>query len=153
MLSVGKKAPGFSLKDQNGKLRRLSDYKGKKLAIYFYPKDDTPGCTTQGCNIRDNFGKLGKYGIEVLGISKDNVESHKKFSGKYQFNFPILADEKGEVIEKYGVWKEKSMYGKTFMGICRTTFLIDENGKVVKIIAKPDVSNHAEEITEGFLGK
>jgi len=120
------------------------------VAVYFYPKDDTSGCTTQGCSIRDNLDALDGKGIVVLGISKDGVESHKKFAEKFKFNFPILSDEKGEVIEKYGAWKEKSMYGKTFMGIHRMTFLIDEKGAVVKVIEKPDVERHAQEIIEGF---
>ena len=137
------KAPGFSLKDQGGKIHTLSYYRGKKVCLYIYPKDDTPGCTTQGCNIRDNFSKLKEKGIFVLGLSKDSEQSHKKFSEKFKFNFPIVSDEKGEVIEKYGAWKEKSMYGKTFMGIARTTFLIDEKGIVVKIITKPDTARHA----------
>ncbi|MAG18069.1 MAG: thioredoxin-dependent thiol peroxidase [Candidatus Diapherotrites archaeon] len=150
MLETGQKAPGFSLKSQGEKTIKLSDFKGKKVALYFYPKDDTPGCTKQGCNIRDNFSELRKKGIIVLGISKDSIQKHQKFSGKYGFNFPILSDENGKVIEKYGVFKEKSMFGKTFMGIKRTTFLIDENGKIKKIIKKPDVINHSEEIISGF---
>lgn len=144
------KAPLFALKDQNGAIHKLSDYRGKKLALYFYPKDNTPGCTTQGCNIRDNFSTLVEKGIVVLGVSKDSVESHKKFVEKFGFNFSILSDTEGKVIEAYGVWKEKSMYGKTFLGIRRTTFLIDEKGKIVKIIEKPDVGRHAEEILTGF---
>ncbi|MCR4335115.1 MAG: thioredoxin-dependent thiol peroxidase [archaeon] len=150
MLETGQKAPGFSLKDQNGKIISLSDFYGKKVAVYFYPKDDTPGCTTQGCNIRDNFSELKKKNILIFGISKDSPESHKRFSEKYGFNFPILSDEKGEVIEKYGVFKEKSIFGKTFMGIIRTTFLIDEKGIIKKIIKKPDTANHSKEIIQGF---
>ncbi|MFH1391704.1 MAG: thioredoxin-dependent thiol peroxidase [Candidatus Diapherotrites archaeon] len=151
MLEIEQKAPDFSLKNQDEKTIKLSDFKGKKVAIYFYPKDDTPGCTKQGCNIRDNFSKLKKKGIIILGISKDSVQKHKKFSEKYRFNFPILSDEKGEVIEKYGVFKEKTIFGKSFMGINRTTFLIDEKGIIKKIIKKPDVSNHSEEIIRGFM--
>lgn len=147
---TGKKAPLFSLSDQNGKLHSLADYCGKKLALYFYPKDDTPGCTAQGCSVRDNFAALKEKGIVVLGVSKDSVDSHKKFAEKFKFNFPVLSDEKGETIEKYGVWKEKSMYGRTFLGIARTTFLIDEKGKIVKVIERPDTANHAREIIEGF---
>jgi peroxiredoxin Q/BCP len=149
-LKEGDKAPEFSLPDQNGKIHKLKDYKGKKLAIYFYPKDDTPGCTIQGCNIRDNYDKLKEKGIEIVGISKDNLESHKKFAAKFKFNFPILSDEKMDVLEKYGVWKKKSLYGKTFLGIARTTFLIDEKGKIAKIISKPKVEVHADEIIKGF---
>ncbi|MEM4257429.1 MAG: thioredoxin-dependent thiol peroxidase [Candidatus Diapherotrites archaeon] len=150
VLKEGSKAPDFSLPDQEGKVRSLKDYVGKKLAVYFYPKDDTPGCTTQGCNIRDNYSKLIEKGINVVGISKDNVESHKKFASKFKFNFPILSDEKMQVLKSYGVWQEKSLYGKTFLGIKRTTFLIDEKGVIIKIIEKPDVANHAKEIAEGF---
>lgn len=148
-LKIGDRAPEFRLKDQKGSEHSLQNYNGKKLALYFYPKDDTPGCTTQGCNIRDNFDGLKKEGIAALGISKDTVEAHKKFAEKFKFNFPILSDPEGKVIEAYGVWKEKSMYGKTFMGIARMTFLI-ENGKIKSIIEKPDVANHSKEIIEGF---
>ncbi|MCR4369010.1 MAG: thioredoxin-dependent thiol peroxidase [archaeon] len=150
MPEVGKKAPGFALIDQNAKSHKLSDYLGKKVALYFYPKDDTPGCTTQGCNIRDNYSALNKSGIVVLGVSKDKQDSHKKFAQKYSLNFPILSDEKLEVLKKYGVWREKSMYGKTFLAVHRTTFLIDEKGVLKKIISKPNVSQHAEEIEQGF---
>ncbi len=150
MLQEGEKAPEFSLPDQGGKTHSLADYRGKKVALYFYPKDDTPGCTAQGCSIRDNFSGLKKKGIFVIGISKDSVESHKKFAEKFKFGFPILSDTEGKIIEAYGAWKEKSMYGKTFLGIARTTFLIDEVGTIKKIIAKPDTAGHAKEIIEGF---
>ncbi len=149
-LKEGDMAPAFSLSDQHGAVHRLSDYKGKKVALYFYPKDDTPGCTTQGCSIRDNYAGLKKKGIIVLGVSKDSIERHKKFADKYRFNFPILSDGKMETLQNYGVWKEKSMYGRTFLGVVRTTFLINGDGRIVKIIAKPDTSNHAEEIMKGF---
>mgnify|MGYP001589979114 CR=1 FL=1 len=149
-LEIGKKAPGFSLADQDGKMHSLADYSGKKVAVYFYPKDDTPGCTAQGCSIRDNFSSLAEKGIIVLGISKDSVESHKKFSDKFGFNFPILSDPEGKTIGAYGAWKEKSMYGKTFLGIARMSVLIDEKGKVVKVIEKASPAKHAQEIIEGF---
>ncbi len=149
-LEAGKKAPQFSLPDQEGKMHSPKNYSGKKVALYFYPKDDTPGCTAQGCSIRDNFAALKDKGIVVIGINKDSVESHKKFAEKFRFNFPILSDPEGKTIEAYGAWKGKSMYGKTFMGIARTTFLIDENGKIVKVIEKPDTANHAQEIIAGF---
>lgn len=149
-LKEGDKAPAFSLPDQEGKMHKLGDYKGKKLAIYFYPKDDTPGCTTQGCNIRDNYTKLKEKGIAIIGISKDSAESHVNFAAKFKLNFPILSDEKMDALQKYGAWKEKSMYGKTFLGVARTTFLVDEKGKIVKIISKPNVSSHADEIIAGF---
>ena len=153
MVKEGDMAPQFSLPDHTGKMRSLYGYKGQKVAIYFYPKDETSGCTTQGCNIRDNFEELKKNGIAVLGISKDSVDSHSKFAQHYKFNFPLLSDELGEVLGKYGVWMEKSMYGRTFMGIHRKTFLIDENGRVVKVIEKPDVGDHAKEIIAGFAAK
>ncbi|MCH7902664.1 thioredoxin-dependent thiol peroxidase [archaeon] len=150
MLEVNDKAPSFSLKNQDGKTFKLSDYKGKKLALYFYPRDNNHGCTAQACNIRDNYSALKKNGITVLGISKDSVESHKKFSKKFEFDFPILADEETTVIEKYGVFKKKSMFGKSFMGIKRTTFLIDEKGRIKGIIISPQVGEHAKEIIERF---
>lgn len=150
MLEIGNKAPSFSLKNQDGKTFKLSDYKGKRLALYFYPRDNTPGCTIQACNIRDNYSALKKKGITVLGISKDSRESHKKFSQKFGFDFPILADEETTVIEKYGVFKEKSMFGKSFMGIKRTTFLINEKGRIKDIIRSPKVGEHSKEIIERF---
>ena len=149
-LKEGMKAPDFSLPSQDGGKVKLSDFRGKKIALYFYPKDDTPGCTTQGCNLRDNFSRLKEKNIVVLGVSKDSVESHKKFSEKFSFPFKILSDEKLEALQKYGVWKEKSLYGKTFLGVHRTTFLIDEKGIIKKIISRPDTANHAEEIIKGF---
>ncbi|PIN85761.1 MAG: thioredoxin-dependent thiol peroxidase [Candidatus Diapherotrites archaeon CG11_big_fil_rev_8_21_14_0_20_37_9] len=150
MPKSGEKAPDFSLPNQKGNVVKLSELKGKKVCLYFYPKDDTPGCTKQACNIRDNWKALEKKGILVFGISKDSVKSHGKFAEKYSFSFPVLSDEKKEVIEKYGVFKEKSMYGKTFLGVQRTTFLINEKGIIIKIIKKPVVGNHAEEIVAGF---
>ena len=149
-LKEGMKAPDFSLPSQDGGKVKLSDFRGKKIALYFYPKDDTPGCTTQGCNLRDNFSRLKEKNIVVLGVSKDSVESHKKFAEKFGFPFKILSDEKLGVLEKYGVWKEKSLYGKTFLGVHRTTFLIDGKGIIKKIISRPDVSNHSLEIFMGF---
>ncbi len=149
-LKEGSFASEFSLPDQDGKKRSLKDYNGKKLAIYFYPKDNTPGCTIQGCNLRDNYSKLAKKGINVVGISKDSIESHKKFSTKFKFPFPILSDKNMEVLKAYGVWEEKNAFGKTFLGVQRKTFLVDEKGIIVKIIEKPDVANHAKEIAEGF---
>ncbi len=150
MLKEGTKAPDFELANQEGKTFRLGDFKGKKVALYFYPKDDTSGCTAQGCNIRDNYAELKKKGIIVLGVSKDSVQSHEKFAKKYSFNFPILADETGKTIQAYEVFKEKSMFGNTFLGIKRTTFLIDEKGTIVKIIEKPNTAEHAKEIIQGF---
>jgi len=146
MLKEGDKAPQFELKDQLGKTHKLSDYKGKKFVIYFYPKDNTPGCTKEACAFRDNFSVYKKKGVVVLGISKDSEASHKKFADKFDLPFTLLSDPKSETIEKYGAWKEKSMYGKTFMGIARITYLIDEKGKILKVYPKVKPDEHAKEI-------
>jgi peroxiredoxin Q/BCP len=146
-LKTGDKAPSFSAKDENGNLISLSDYKGKKLVLYFYPKDDTPGCTAQACNLRDNLPALQSAGYQVLGVSVDDEKSHQKFIKKFNLNFPLLADTDHQVVEAYGVWKEKSMYGKTYMGIARTTFLIDEEGKIEKVIEKVNTGEHTAQIT------
>lgn len=149
-LAEGKKAPSFTAKDQDGAAIKLSDFKGKKLALYFYPKDDTSTCTVQACNLRDGFKALSKKGIEVIGVSPDDQKSHVKFITKHKLPFRIIADTDKKLIEKYGVWGEKQLYGNKYMGVFRTTFLIDENGVVVKIIAKPKVKEHAKEIAAGF---
>ena len=149
-LTAGKKAPTFSGVDQDGQKIALPDFKGKKLALYFYPKDDTSTCTVQACNLRDGFKTLAKKGIEVVGVSPDDTASHLKFIGKHKLPFRIIADTERKVIEKYGLWAEKSMYGRKYMGVLRTTFLIDEAGKIVKIIEKPKVKEHADEIAAGF---
>jgi peroxiredoxin Q/BCP len=149
-LTGGKKAPTFSGVDQDGQKIALADFKGKKLALYFYPKDDTSTCTVQACNLRDGFKTLAKKGIEVVGVSPDDTASHLKFIGKHKLPFRIIADTERKVIEKYGLWAEKSMYGRKYMGVLRTTFLIDEAGKIVKIIEKPKVKEHADEIAAGF---
>ena len=146
----GKKAPSFTGKDQNGESIKLSDYKGKKIALYFYPKDLTSTCTVQACNLRDGFKALAKKGIEVIGVSPDDEKSHLKFIAKNKLPFRIIADTDKKVIEKYGVWGEKQLYGNKYMGVFRTTFLIDEKGIVVKIIAKPKVKEHDKEIAKGF---
>lgn len=148
MLKEGSNAPAFSLKDQNGKTHKLSDYKGKKLVVYFYPKDNTPGCTKEACSFRDDYSTFKKAGVEIIGISKDSVESHTKFSEKLGLPFTILSDPEGKVIEAYSAWKEKSMYGKTFMGIARITYLIDEKGKIIKAFPKVKPDEHAREILE-----
>lgn len=145
-LQAGDKAPAFSSKDENGNPVQLSDFGGKKLVLYFYPKDDTPGCTAQACNLRDNLSSLQAQGYQVLGVSVDDEKSHQKFIKKFSLNFPILADTDHSVVEAYGVWKEKSMYGKTYMGTVRTTFLIDEAGKIERIIGKVDTGNHTSQI-------
>ena len=148
----GEKAPSFKGKDQHGKTVSLSDFKGKTVALYFYPQDDTPTCTAQACNLRDNYGLLKNKGIEVIGISPDTVEKHKKFETKYDLPFTLIADPDHTIIEKYGVWGEKQMYGKKYMGILRTTFLIDKNGVIQKIFHKPKAKQQAEEVLEA-MGK
>ncbi len=146
MLEIGKKAPLFTLPDQNGKEIALQDYIGKKIALFFYPKDMTPGCTAQACNIRDHKQELEDSGIVVLGISGDGVASHKKFETKQQLNFPLLADDTLQVIKAYGVWGEKTFMGKTYEGIHRTTFLIDESGNIAHIITKVKTKEHSQQI-------
>jgi peroxiredoxin Q/BCP len=149
-IKVGDKAPSFKLKNQDGKTISLSDLKGKPIVLYFYPKDDTSGCTKEACNFRDEFPKFGKMKAEIIGISADSIESHKKFAEKYKLPFNLLSDVKKEVIEKYGVWQEKSMYGKKYMGIVRTTFIIDASGKIGKIFPKVKVDNHNKEVMEAL---
>jgi thioredoxin-dependent peroxiredoxin len=150
MLEVGKKAPDFSLINQDEKKISLEDYLGKNVIVYFYPKDDTSGCTKEACSFRDNLPKFSKADAVILGISPDSVKSHKKFADKYDLNFNLLADEEKKVIEKYGVWKEKSMYGRKYMGVERTTFIIDEKGKIKKIFNKVKVDGHEKEVFESL---
>lgn len=145
-LKEGSKAPDFSGVDQNGSAISLNDFKGKKVVLYFYPKDDTPGCTAQACNLRDNHAALLAQGYAVIGVSADSVKSHKKFEEKHKLPFPLVADEDKKIVEAYGVWGEKKFMGKTHMGIHRTTFLIDEKGKIFKIISKPDTKNQTEQV-------
>jgi peroxiredoxin Q/BCP len=145
-LKAGDKAPDFSVNDQNGKPVKLSDYKGKKVVLYFYPKDNTPGCTAESCNLRDNYSALQKAGYEVLGVSKDNEKSHTKFIDKFQLPFTLLADTELDIHHKYGTWVEKSMYGKKYMGTARTTFLIDENGVIEEVIEKVKTKDHTSQI-------
>ena len=149
-LKVGNKAPSFKLKNQDGKTISLSDFKSKPVVLYFYPKDDTSGCTKEACNFRDEFPKFGKMKAEIIGVSSDSVESHKKFAQKYKLPFNLLSDEKKEVLEKYGVWQEKSMYGKKYMGIVRSTFIINGAGKISKIFPKVKVDNHNQEVMEAL---
>jgi peroxiredoxin Q/BCP len=146
LLKAGQKAPVFSLQSEAGEKISLKQFSGKKLVVYFYPKDDTPGCTKESCDFRDNFERLKKSGVEVIGVSKDSVASHLKFKTKYSLPFVLLSDPEGKMCEAYGVWKEKSMYGKKYMGIERTTFIIDENGKIAKIYPKVSVTGHVEEV-------
>lgn len=143
---AGQAAPAFTGTDQHGNKISLKDFKGKKLVIYFYPKDNTPTCTTQACNLRDNYSLLKKNGFEVIGISPDDVESHKKFGNKYQLPFSLIADTDRKIIDKYGVWQQKKMFNNVYMGVVRTSFVIDENGKILHVINKPKSSMHAEEI-------
>lgn len=145
-LEVGKKAPEFEVKDQNGNLVKLSDFKGKKIVLYFYPKDNTPGCTAQACNLRDNHEALQKAGYVVLGVSSDSEKSHQKFIEKQNLPFMLLADEDLKVHEAYGTWVEKSMYGRKYMGTARTTFVIDENGNLSEIIEKVNTKEHTNQI-------
>ena len=150
MIEVGKKAPEFSLLNQDGKKISLKDYLGKKVVLYFYPKDDTSGCTKEACNFRDEFPKFTKTKAVIFGVSPDSVKSHKKFAEKYDLNFDLLADEEKKVVEKYEVWKEKSMYGRKYMGVERTTFIIDEKGKIKTIFNKVKVDGHNKEVLEAL---
>ncbi len=145
-LPEGKKAPDFTLKDDNGATVKLSALKGKKVVLYFYPKDDTPGCTKEACSFRDGFKEIQKKGAVVLGVSPDSVESHKKFKEKFHLNFQLLNDDAKKVVNAYGVWKEKSLYGRKYMGVERTTFVIDEDGKIKKMFPKVKVDGHYEEV-------
>ena len=145
-LRIGDTAPDFKVNDQDGNPIKLSSLKGKKVVLYFYPKDMTPGCTTQACNLRDNYKLLQKQGYEVLGVSADNEKSHRKFADKEKLPFPLLADIDKVVHDKYGTWGEKSMYGRKYMGTLRTTFVIDEKGKITEIISKVDTKAHTTQI-------
>lgn len=150
MLKVGDKAPLFELPDQDNKLHKLSDFKDSWVLVYFYPKDDTPGCTTEACSVRDNFSELGKAGLRVVGISTDTTQSHKKFEQKYDLNFTLLADADKKVVEDYGVWGEKKFMGKTYLGTKRTSFLIDPEGKIVKIYENVNPNQHIKEVLQDF---
>jgi thioredoxin-dependent peroxiredoxin len=145
-LKEGDKAPVFSGNDQNGKKISLADLKGKKVVLYFYPEDDTPTCTIQACNLRDNYSLLKKNGSVIVGVSPDDEKKHKKFEAKYDLPFTLIADPQHAIIDKYGVWGEKKLYGREYMGIHRTTFLIDEKGIIRKIFLRPKNKQHAEEI-------
>ncbi len=145
-LKAGDVAPDFSVNDQDGNPIKLSDFKGKKVVLYFYPKDNTPGCTSESCNLRDNYQALQKAGYEILGVSKDNEKSHRKFIDKFELPFTLLADTEKDIHEKYGTWIEKSMYGRKYMGTARVTFLIDEDGKIEEIIEKVKTKDHTAQI-------
>jgi len=150
ILQEGKKAPAFKGKDQNGATVSMADFKGKKLVLYFYPQDNTPTCTVQACNIRDNFAALKKKGIYIIGISPDDIKKHKKFEEKFELPFTIIADTDHSIINKFGVWGEKQLYGKKYLGLHRTTFLIDEKGMIKKVFLKPKSKQHAEEILQAW---
>ena len=147
-LKEGAKAPMFKGKDQDGKLVGLEDFIGKKVILYFYPKDDTPGCTAEACNLRDNNESLLKKGFVVIGVSPDSEKSHKNFAGKYSLPFPLIADESKKILNDYAVWGEKKMYGKSYFGVIRTTFIIDEKGVIEKVIDKVNTSSYTEQILD-----
>ena len=147
-LKAGDKAPEFQAKNQDGEPISLSDFKGKKLILYFYPKDNTPGCTAEACNLNDNYSELTKKGFEVVGVSPDNIESHQKFIAKYNLSFHLVADPEKEVINKYGVWGEKNMYGKKSMGLLRTTFVINEDGIIQHVFKRVKTKDHTNQILE-----
>lgn len=149
-LTAGSKAPDFNVKDQDGKEVKLTDFKGKKVVLYFYPKDMTPGCTAESCNLRDNYKVLQKKGYEVLGVSTDNEKSHQKFIAKEKLPFRLLADTDKSLHSKYGTWVEKSMYGRKYMGTARITFIINESGVIEEIIEKVDTKNHTDQILKGI---
>ncbi|RDV15884.1 thioredoxin-dependent thiol peroxidase [Pontibacter diazotrophicus] len=145
-LNIGDKAPEFEGKDQNGKTVKLSDYRGKKVILYFYPKDNTPGCTAQACNLRDHYSDLQQEGYEVIGVSTDDEKSHQNFISKFELPFTLIADTDKQIVEQYGVWQEKSMYGRKYMGTMRFTFVIDENGVIEDIIRKVKTKEHTGQI-------
>lgn len=145
-LNTGDKAPEFEGKDQNGNTVKLSDYRDKKVILYFYPKDNTSGCTAQACNLRDNYTGLQQQGYEVIGVSTDSEKSHQNFIGKHELPFTLIADTDKQIVEQYGVWQEKSMYGRKYMGTMRYTFVIDENGLIQDIITKVKTKEHAAQI-------
>jgi peroxiredoxin Q/BCP len=148
MVTEGKKAPAFTLPDQEGKSVSLKDFKGKKLILYFYPKDNTPGCTIEACSFRDNIGRISREKAYIVGVSADSIQSHQKFSRRFELPFILLSDESKEVVKLYGVWKEKNMYGIKFKGIERSTFVIDEKGIVTHVFRKVKVKGHVDELLE-----
>ena len=150
MLKEGGRAPAFSTTDGDGNKVSLKDYRGEKVVLYFYPKDDTPGCTKEACSFRDAFSDFKKRGIDVLGVSPDNEASHKKFAAKFKLPFTLLTDPDHKIADSYGVYGEKKFMGRTYMGVIRTTFLIDEQGKIKKIFAKVKPDEHAQEVLDAF---
>ena len=147
-LKPGDKAPPFEGPDQNGNTVRSSDYKGKKLILYFYPRDNTPGCTAEAVNLKENYELLASHGFAVVGISPDTVASHQRFAGKYGLPFPLIADPEKKILNDYGVWGEKKNYGRTYMGVHRTTFVIDEEGTITHVFTKVKTKDHAAQILE-----
>jgi peroxiredoxin Q/BCP len=152
MLEEGTIAPDFTLPSDGGGEVSLSDYRGKKVVLYFYPKDNTPGCTTEACNFRDDYSEIVAAGAAVLGVSPDPVKSHDKFKAKFQLPFALLSDTDHQVAETYGAWGEKKMYGKTYEGILRSTFIIDEEGRIIKVFPKVKPKNHSQEVLEVLQG-
>jgi peroxiredoxin Q/BCP len=146
LLKAGEMAPDFTAKNQDGKEISLSSFRGKKVVLYFYPKDDTPGCTAEACNLRDNYDDLTKKGFEVIGVSPDDEKSHTKFAAKYNLQFSLIADTSKTILKQYGAWGLKKMYGKEYEGVLRTTYVIDEQGKIEKVIDKVDTGNHAAQV-------
>lgn len=150
MLNEGDKAPAFKAKDQWGNMVSLSDFKGKKLVLYFYPEDDTPTCTQEACNLRDNFSLLKKKGFMILGVSPQDVSSHKKFAVKFELPFSLLADPDRKITEAYGCWAKKKLFGHEYMGVLRTTFIIDEKGRIAKIFRKVHSKKHTQQILDNY---
>lgn len=146
LLKVGAKAPAFRLSNTEGKTVKLSDLKGKKVVLYFYPKDMTPGCTVEACGFRDDFAQLKKRGVEVLGVSGDDQKSHQKFTEKYSLPFTLLSDPTHEMMEKYGAWGEKSLYGRKYMGVLRITYVIDEEGRIAHVFSKVNTATHSKDV-------
>jgi len=146
MVNEGDPAPDFRLPADDGHTYSLKDFRGKKVVLYFYPKDDTPGCTREACSFRDSLARVTSKGAVVLGVSKDDLDSHARFRKKYELTFPLLSDTDGMTLNAYGVWKEKSAYGKTFMGVERTTFIIDEKGRIAKVFLRVKVDGHVDEV-------
>lgn len=149
-IKIGDKAPSINAKDENGEIINISNYKGKKVILFFYPKDDTPGCTAESCNLRDNYSLLKKKGFEIIGVSADSSKKHQKFIKKYELPFKLIADEDKKVIEDYGVWGRKKFMGREFDGIIRTTFVIDERGEIDRIFNKVETKSHSEQILETY---
>ncbi len=150
MPAEGEKAPPFSLPDGSGTMVSLDDFAGKRLVVFFYPKDNTSGCTAEACDFRDNLARVRKSGAEVVGVSGDSVASHAKFAGKYDLPYPLLSDERGSVLKAYGVWQKKTFMGKSYMGIVRSTFIIDGKGRIGKVFPKVKVKGHVDEVLEAL---